>query len=185
MAIFAVDSGFRCLDLLATLHRRNDLRTELLDGFEALRTWSIEAQLPIASSTTITTADLIAVIELREAIYELMTEDPSSSAAKMVQARTLVNEAARHPNHRRHLASDGTVTTEPDDVAALGSSLARDAIGVLLSQRSDVKQCADEHCTTLFIDTSRGSRRRWCSMQRCGTRSKVNAHRKRVRQDRT
>ncbi len=179
MVAFAFDGGFRSLDLLATLHRRNDRRIELLGDVEALRRWSRAAGLPISSQATISTDDLTSIIELREAIHELMTGDPSSSSAAAAQARQLVNAAARPPGHRRRLADDGTVTTEPADVATLASSLARDAIDVLSSHRGHLKHCADDHCTTLFVDSSRGSRRRWCSMERCGTRSKVRAHRQR------
>lgn len=181
MAVFAFDSGFPSLDLLATLHRRNDLPTELLVDAEALRMWSAEAQLPIAQSAYIAPADLAAVTELREAIHRLVTCALPSVDPGTELARTLINDAARLPEHCRQIDSNGTVITEPDDLSALASSLSRDAITVLFSHRSDIKQCADEHCTTMFVDTSRGSRRRWCSMQRCGTRSKVNAHRKRLR----
>ncbi|WIB37118.1 CGNR zinc finger domain-containing protein [Curtobacterium sp. MCJR17_043] len=31
----------------------------------------------------------------------------------------------------------------------------------------------------MFYDSSRGGTRRWCSMQRCGNRAKVRAHRAR------
>jgi predicted RNA-binding Zn ribbon-like protein len=32
----------------------------------------------------------------------------------------------------------------------------------------------------VFFDESRSNNRRWCSMQRCGNRSKVRAHRERA-----
>ncbi|MEV8375862.1 CGNR zinc finger domain-containing protein [Kribbella sp. NPDC056861] len=34
-------------------------------------------------------------------------------------------------------------------------------------------QCEDPTCTLLFVDSSRSHRRRWCSMDRCGARSKM------------
>ncbi|MBV7483963.1 CGNR zinc finger domain-containing protein [Bordetella sp. BOR01] len=33
-----------------------------------------------------------------------------------------------------------------------------------------------EGCTWLFLDTSRGGRRRWCSMATCGNRAKARRH---------
>ncbi|MFE7130281.1 CGNR zinc finger domain-containing protein [Streptomyces sp. NPDC057638] len=47
-----------------------------------------------------------------------------------------------------------------------------------------VRVCAAHDCQLLFADTSRPGRRRWCSMERCGNREKVRAHRARP-EDRT
>lgn len=177
MASFAFDSGFVSLDLLATMHRRADLRTELLIDGDALRTWAREARLPIQQNLNVTGADLDKVIKLREAIHALVLTAPTPATET---EREVLNAAARHSSHERYLRPDGSVTTEPGDINTLASSLARDALNVLEAHRDHVKECADENCTSLFVDTSRGSRRRWCSMQRCGTRSKVSAHRQRV-----
>lgn len=45
-----------------------------------------------------------------------------------------------------------------------------------------VRRCASERCDEWFVDTSKGGRRRWCSMERCGNRAKVAKHRRRKRQ---
>lgn len=37
-------------------------------------------------------------------------------------------------------------------------------------------------CGWLFVDTSKGGRRRWCTMAVCGTSEKVRAHRERKSQ---
>ena len=39
-----------------------------------------------------------------------------------------------------------------------------------------VKQCREPRCTCYFIDTSKNRTRTWCSMERCGNRSKVAAY---------
>jgi predicted RNA-binding Zn ribbon-like protein len=44
-----------------------------------------------------------------------------------------------------------------------------------------LKACEGETCTLLFVDRTRGEGRRWCSMEVCGNRAKVSAHRKRMR----
>lgn len=41
-------------------------------------------------------------------------------------------------------------------------------------------ECAAEDCKSWFVDTSKGGRRRWCSMARCGNRAKATRHRKRL-----
>jgi predicted RNA-binding Zn ribbon-like protein len=44
-----------------------------------------------------------------------------------------------------------------------------------------VGQCPGERCGWLFLDTSRGGRRRWCSMADCGNVAKVRRHRRQTR----
>ncbi len=45
---------------------------------------------------------------------------------------------------------------------------------------TDVKKCESPTCVLHFLDTTRGRRRRWCSMAVCGNRAKQAAHRDRV-----
>lgn len=42
-----------------------------------------------------------------------------------------------------------------------------------------LRTCAAEDCGLWFLDTSKGGRRRWCSMRRCGNRAKAARHRRR------
>lgn len=46
---------------------------------------------------------------------------------------------------------------------------------------SDVKACEGPACTLLFVDHTRGRKRRWCSMALCGNRAKQAAHRQRLK----
>jgi predicted RNA-binding Zn ribbon-like protein len=46
---------------------------------------------------------------------------------------------------------------------------------------SQVKACEGQPCTLLFLDQTRGRRRRWCSMAVCGNRAKQAAHRHRLK----
>ena len=45
---------------------------------------------------------------------------------------------------------------------------------------TDVKKCESPTCVLHFLDTTRGRRRRWCSMAVCGNRAKQAAHRDRI-----
>ena len=62
------------------------------------------------------------------------------------------------------------------------SSISRDAVGVFTREGevSRIRQCAADDCALVFVDESRTGSRRWCSMQRCGNRAKVRAHRARA-----
>ena len=78
------------------------------------------------------------------------------------------------------LRSDGGVSrTGIDPVPAAFAAIARDAIDTIASDASRLRICQDEHCRRIFMDRSRGKRRRWCSMQRCGNRAKIAAFRRR------
>ena len=44
-----------------------------------------------------------------------------------------------------------------------------------------VKKCEGPACTMLFLDTTKGHARRWCSMAVCGNRAKQATHRARVK----
>jgi predicted RNA-binding Zn ribbon-like protein len=47
---------------------------------------------------------------------------------------------------------------------------------------SMVRECEGPACTLLFVDTTHGGARRWCSMAACGNRAKQAAHRARLKQ---
>lgn len=62
------------------------------------------------------------------------------------------------------------------------SSIARDAVAVFTREADEnrIRECAADDCELVFVDESRTGSRRWCSMQRCGNRAKVRAHRARA-----
>jgi predicted RNA-binding Zn ribbon-like protein len=61
------------------------------------------------------------------------------------------------------------------------SAITREAIGLFSSANADrIRACAASDCDLIFYDDSRSNNRRWCSMQRCGNRAKVRAHRERA-----
>ena len=59
------------------------------------------------------------------------------------------------------------------------SSIARDALVHLRDDRDRLRTCGGNDCPIVFLDVSRGGRRTWCSIARCGNRAKVRAHRTR------
>ncbi|MET4703617.1 putative RNA-binding Zn ribbon-like protein [Frigoribacterium sp. UYMn621] len=64
------------------------------------------------------------------------------------------------------------------------SVLAREAVELFAANPSDrIRECAADDCDLVFYDESRSNNRRWCSMQRCGNRAKVRAHRARTSED--
>jgi predicted RNA-binding Zn ribbon-like protein len=60
--------------------------------------------------------------------------------------------------------------------------IARSAADLLTSnERSQVRQCAADTCSWLFVDRSRTRRRRWCDMKVCGNRAKARRHYQRTK----
>lgn len=61
------------------------------------------------------------------------------------------------------------------------SSIAREAVRIFRDATGErIRQCSADDCELVYLDTSRSGNRRWCSMQRCGNRAKVRAHRARA-----
>lgn len=55
--------------------------------------------------------------------------------------------------------------------------IARSAGELLASEDlNKARECADERCGWLFLDTSRNRTRRWCEMKSCGNRAKARRH---------
>ncbi|MZD03805.1 hypothetical protein GTW43_01740, partial [Streptomyces sp. SID5785] len=70
-------------------------------------------------------------------------------------------------------AGDGSLirslAAEPG-CAALLAAVARDAVDLLTdpAARGALRQCEGDNCPLIYLDTSRGRRRRWCSSEVCG-----------------
>jgi predicted RNA-binding Zn ribbon-like protein len=124
--------------------------------------------------------DLALAVRLQAAIWSvadaLIDRRPVAESA-----RAQLNELAALPSLvPRMLPGPRRTWIAVQGVHSVLSSVARDAIDVLGGPRgARLKRCEGSRCSLLFVDTSRAGRRRWCSMERCGNRSKVAAHRRR------
>lgn len=127
-------------------------------------------------------------LRLRVALWALMdaraagTEPPPEAVAAFNRAL-----AWSAPVHRLSPA-DGQwsllemeTCTRPEGVSA---AIARSA-AVLLAEVDPgrLRRCDAQDCREWFVDTSKGGRRRWCSMARCGNRRKAARHRARQAAD--
>ena len=79
------------------------------------------------------------------------------------------------------LRDDGSdLRTSPTPIAAALAAIARDAIETIAGNGHLLRTCEAAGCGSVFLDRSRGGRRRWCSMTRCGNRAKAAAFRRRA-----
>ncbi|MBK3646194.1 MULTISPECIES: CGNR zinc finger domain-containing protein [Streptomyces] len=182
------DSGRICLDLLATTHPE-----ERFDSVEVLCAWIVGAGL-VPPGTSLAHADaswLVGFRELRGQVGQLVR-----GAAAGVTARTRpsydialgrVNETAlvAPPAPRAVRGEDGSLVREldrPPECAALLGAIARDTVELLTDPvaRAGLRQCEGDNCPIVYVDSSRGRRRRWCSSEVCGNRERVARHRRRA-----
>lgn len=173
-------SGRLCLDFARTVQSRRGAATEGLASPADLARWSVEAGIaPPLDAAKLSSADLDEARALREAIYAAIQARRASRRPPSDAVATIDACAANAPPAPR-LAADGetVVWSAADAFAAFLSLLARDAIDLAASpQIARVHECADEQCTSLFLDLSRAGRRRWCSQMPCANRHKVRAYR--------
>lgn len=176
------DSGRICLDLVATTHPE-----ERLSSLERLKVWIAGAGL-VPSGTPLTVAGpewLVAFHELRGHVTQLVRGELDGRPADTALRR--VNELAVHrtPTPRAVRADDGTLLKRLyalPSCAELRAVVARDAVELLTDPvaRASLRQCAGDNCPIVYLDTSRGRRRRWCSSEVCGNRERVARHRRRA-----
>lgn len=73
---------------------------------------------------------------------------------------------------------------EPEGPLAPLTPIALSALDVVRgTDPARLRACAADDCVRWFVDTSKGGRRRWCSMSRCGNRAKVARYRRRHAED--
>ncbi len=180
---FHLFGGRPSLDLPATRVPSHVGVVDRLGSPEDLARWFAAAGIA-GGRVAADEADLQDARELRRALYRLYTATALGRALDPADVATVNRWAIRPaPAARLELDAEGRAATVVDapDAASLLAAVARDAVEVLGGPLRDrVRRCAGEGCTLLFIDTSRGGRRRWCSMNLCGARTKMAAYRRRL-----
>jgi predicted RNA-binding Zn ribbon-like protein len=178
---FRLDLGHPAVNLAATLARRLDQPRERLAKPTDLDRWLKLSGLELGGAHA-SQRDLAAARELREAIY-LASAAIVGGRRIPRQAAAVINEWARLPALAPQLTTTGScIWTGRRLVPEALASIARDAVHLLTgSSAARLRNCADPSCSLFFVDHSRAGRRRWCSMERCGNRSKTRTYRQRQR----
>jgi predicted RNA-binding Zn ribbon-like protein len=189
---FDLSGGALCLDFANTLADRprctkDDLKdygdllafglqSSVLDEVSARRLGQAARRRPAAARAAFHRA-----IVLRERLYAVFSSlaqgrDPEGQdleALNRALGRALRRlRVARTPDG---FSWDWTVDSESLDRVLW--PVARSAADLLTSdERDQVRECASEACSWLFVDRSRTRRRRWCDMKTCGNRAKARRH---------
>lgn len=174
------DAGRRCLELL----------DEPAPGPEGLARWLAGCGL-VPEGTPLPAVDDTWVerfAELRGHLdvlvrAELAGRVPAAPAA--LERLNALAAAAAPPAPRAVPGADGRLVRAldaPPGCGALLAALARDAVDLLTDPgaRERLRECEGDHCRRVYLDASRGARRRWCSSEACGNRERVARHRART-----
>ncbi|MFI1786106.1 CGNR zinc finger domain-containing protein [Streptomyces rubiginosohelvolus] len=182
------DAGRICLDLVATERAGGVPGTcEQLDGTGHLAQWLTDARL-VPPGTALDALDDTWVVrfhELRSAISRLMAARLGGPPADGALERVNSAASGAPPGPRAVRGADGDLVralSAAPDCAGLLAAVARDAVDLLTDPvaRAALRRCQGEDCHRLYLDTSRGGRRRWCSGEVCGNRERVARHRRRT-----
>lgn len=195
---YGLSGGALALDFANTVGwRKRAKRAEHLRNYADLLAWAKSAGAlsgPEAERLAgegrrrpgATSAALRRALRLREAIYGLFSALALRAAPAAEDLRALNAALPAALSRLRIGVSENVPAWEwTGDELALDRMLwpvARSAADLLTSQHlGRVRECGDEHCGWLFLDTSRNQSRRWCSMSDCGNRAKARRHYARTR----
>jgi predicted RNA-binding Zn ribbon-like protein len=176
---FRFVSGHRALDFAATFGDRYRAGIERLCEPADLDRWLRAAG--ISASTSASRTDLDDARQLREVTYRLARAALYNETIGIADFDAL-NAWARTPRLAPQLDSHfGRAWTSSKPVRGALALIACETVDLLSGpERHLIRECAAAPaCSLLYLDHSRGGRRRWCEMERCGTRAKMAEYRKR------
>ena len=155
---------------------------QILSPEQAGRLLSLAAERPEEADATFRRA-----VELREAIYRVFSAIAQDEAPQQNDLDNVNAALTEGMAQARILPTpEGFRWDWPDDTLTLDRMLwpvARSAAELLISEQLDlVRECEGAGCGSLFLDSSKNHSRRWCSMESCGNRTKVNRHYHRKKQ---
>ncbi|QUH02396.1 CGNR zinc finger domain-containing protein [Saccharopolyspora erythraea] len=138
----------------------------------------------LADGRTPTTEDIAEVHEVRGVLREAIEAPDAATTTGLVES--LLRDVAHGPGLRQD--ADGrwqwSVGSRPDARAAEEVALVT-GVGLLSTLRvlghDRFRGCGSPTCNGVFVDTSRGGRRRYCEPEICGNRLNVAKHRARAR----
>ncbi|WP_160312120.1 CGNR zinc finger domain-containing protein [Micrococcus luteus] len=171
--LFRMDNEQLAFRFTATRTDRHGEAVERLTTPARLADWLVGSQL-LATSANVDAQQLQQARALREAIHRAGTALAAGHPTSHSDLEVINNCAAQAAGHPR-LADDGVawVSVGGDPVKVALGRVAHDAINILGGPaRGQVKTCQDPRCAGLYVDSSRGKNRRWCSMDYCGNRAK-------------
>lgn len=183
---FSSLAGHRCLDLVNTIAWRLDpnRRHDRLPDDAAALAWAIEFALctedEAARLAAIASGSLAAELRsAREHVYAATIEGHPGSANALLE---LDRAWWSRVELERTRSSAWRAQEQVLDERSLALRIGHDAVQILTGESAPIKQCSDNACGWIYLDTSPRRNRRWCAAQDCGARNRARDHYRRRRQ---
>jgi predicted RNA-binding Zn ribbon-like protein len=189
--------GHVVVDLVNTVTARNAEPIDWLDGYPRLLEWAgltgAFDRRALASLALMADADprgaasaLRHVKGLREALVAVLTTMIGHDDLPAEELARLERSWKDAVEHSRIRVVEGRAELEVDAAVSgldhLTHCLALSSMELLRELPIDrTRVCQGTRCGWVFIDTSKGGRRRWCDMATCGNATKSRRHYERVR----
>ncbi|MFG2526175.1 CGNR zinc finger domain-containing protein [Streptomyces sp. NPDC048527] len=175
------------LDLVDTLITVTEPATDLIGTQDASATWWALQSGSLPSGPV---PDITAMRRLRVAIRDVLDAHLEGRDARPTSLDDINAAAASAPMSPRLVVTAGGIRseerwhTEHGGNAAL-AAIAAEAIGLLADPErlGLLRRCANPACSMLFL--AENKRRKWCTSNICGNRTRVARHYERTHTDRT
>lgn len=184
-------SGSLALDLLNTLRGHGSVMADDLASPGSLRSWLRARRLTDAMGNSgegwSPASVRILLTETRRLRDEVSTLVEAHRSGGRLPAPAIfgVNRVLAASRRSSSLVVDADATrlaeleTGESPLTVL-APIARAAADLIVTgDPARIRRCDSEACSRWFLDTSKGGRRKWCSMTTCGNRAKAAAHRRR------
>ncbi len=181
-----------CLDFANTVQDRASSPQELLNSYNDLLIWACEAHILSARSANrlgerakqqpAAAADVLArALDVREAIFRIFADQSSGRVAANDDISRLNGELARALGQLCLVHGQEGFTwdwsAQEQELDSMLWPVIRSAAELMTSaELYDVRICAANDCSWLFLDTSKNHSRRWCDMKSCGNRAKARRY---------
>jgi predicted RNA-binding Zn ribbon-like protein len=172
--------GALCLDFVNSVDYDDDVpmpEHDALVDADAVARWGRRVGLwaGAAGRGEAATAELAALRELRPRLRAVLIAAAGGHAAEPADLDALARAYAEAVAAARLSPAAGAYRLDwpPDDLRRVRHAIVADAIGLLADpgRLARIHVCPGRRCGWLFLDTS--GRRRWCSMETCGSRAKM------------
>jgi predicted RNA-binding Zn ribbon-like protein len=198
MPEFEYSGGSLCLDFANTWGDRSDLASDQLRKPHDLLDWAHGAG--ILSERELSDFEKLAhlesdkmlgvfrfALELRDTVFELCSTVAAGKRPEQRHVATLNAAVQTVPRQQLCCAGDCCTWEWPAERVELRQILwpvIQSAAELVTSpDATRIRECGAPDCNWLFIDRSRGGRRKWCDMSTCGNRAKARRYYERHRRN--
>ncbi|MFC5649506.1 CGNR zinc finger domain-containing protein [Paenibacillus solisilvae] len=179
-------------DFVNTRKNVKGTRTELLHTWDDLIQWLEQAgKLDVVTGQKNQLSkgekeDLVQkILSIRNHMEQAFIDITQEKSIPESVVAYLNHELAGYRSYYQIEAQDTVVTAVRHyEISQLPALFLEEAARFLTTFKPvNLKKCENHSCILYFYDTSRNQQRRWCSMDKCGNRVKVNQHYHRKKAD--